>query len=712
MAEEHTIQEREEWKRAMLELPDELFFSIMRTYLGEIRTPFHKPALVDRLANFLGHEETVRRIVAFIDDRDAVFITAVDLLGSPHITTLYSLFEEELDYFSFHGRLRNLQERLLVYHRRSDDGIAVNPLLLPVLRHGVIRAPILFEYRHSEKEEDTEKSPRITETHLHALIAYLLIDDKLLKSDGTLKKKSSDRLARVFSSEDGGQELFHRLLRAATNLGLLERRESRIIPKRRALDAFAEMPREVRTSALWAAAFDGGQEASGREISSLPPRELYRRSRLLRSVLDSMPNRTVFTFSGLRRLIRVCTINAGMDGRYLPVRPEEMVELGLLEERDEGVSLAFGTRRELEASPIERPILIQPDFSVTVQPPVDFPTGVRISELFDIRNYDIYPRYELTKYSYTRARSHRFTYEELIAFIEEHSENEPPHNIVMTIKAWERAFSGVSLYEGIILEVDEERSHLVDHTPGLQEHILHSFGGGLYLLDPSTVDEWTRALEKSGIEPVPPIHRPGSETRAETAQQPGPPLASIYAAELRNELREDESDEARSPLSAAPGSPSRHPAFSSAQEKLDADELYEELRRAAEPLSLSENQRRELQQYIDHKLLLFPEQVGRHMLSDETTEARGIDYSGKVRIVEQSVSHEFDLLEIVQRMPAGKPKRMLLRPERLERGEKELYLNGRELPHGEVQRIPVGKISYVKRWKSSLFTGLEDSNRR
>ncbi|MFP4619027.1 MAG: hypothetical protein ACLFMZ_09325 [Spirochaetaceae bacterium] len=708
MNEEYQKIEIDEWKRSMLELPDELFFSIMRIYLGEIRTPFHKPALVDRLSSFLSHHKTVQRITALTDEKDTVFLTAVNILERPHISDLYALFEEETDYFSFHGRLRNLQERLLVYHRHSDDTIALNPLLEPSLRTYVLDPSLLFEFREIEKLRKSENGgkqgedrikPLISETLLWALICSLFTDDNILKSDGTLKKKSKNKLEHLFSGYEikGGPEF---IIRCAVQLGVLEPRETRLVPKQHLIDKFAGLTKKERTTTIWAAScFGFSAERSRGPEKSIPAEpvssvELKGRAHILLSLLETMPDSAIFTLAGIRRLIRITAFFSGSDERYLPVRPEDMVELGIFIEIDEGVRLSSEALKELYEEPTPQPLLIQPDFAVTIKPPLDFKTGIRIGELFDIRSFDVYPRFELTKHSYTRARSRRFGYEELVHFLKENSDTPPPHNILVTISAWERSFSGIKLYEGIVLQVDEERSHLVDHTPFLQEHILHSFGHGIYLLDPSAVEEWTKALEKSGIEPLPPIRRPGSEFGEGSQEGDFTSFENTHPAKVL------------SPEKLSP--PPEQKASGEEREK----SIKEELGKTTERLGLNANQKREILNFIDNKLVLFPEQIGLHILSGEITEARGIDYSGKVRIVEQSVSNSHDLLEIVIRMPTGKPKRMLLLPERLEKGDKELYVNGKELPNGEMQRVPVGKISYVKRWKSSLFSHREDSSPR
>lgn len=707
MTDERYTGRREEWESSMLELPNELFFSIMRTYLGSIGTPFHKPDLLKKLAAFLRKEETLHRIVSLIDEEDIVFLTAVYLFDRPGVETLYRLFEDELDYFDFHGRLRNLQERLLIYHVPHEDVVVLTPFLSEYLGTHIVSPELLFETDTSERSEESveelsergyeQSIPMITESLVWAAVSYLFTSNEVLKSDYTLKKKSAEYLNAVFSfSELEMRSLFGCMCR----LELIELEENRLIPKREKIEDFSALSRPNRLSYIWAALISTlGVE--GKELFR-PPRsrsELTRRAEILRSFLETTSTQKSLNTKGLRRLLRFYALSQEEVPRHLPVDPEDMYRIGLLEKHSEGIRLSNWASNELEAMETSTPLLIQPDFTVTVQGPVDFRTGILIGETFDIRSLDVYPIFELTKSSYTRVRSRRFSSQELFDFLRRHSSAEMPHNVYTTITTWERAFSGIALYEGVVLHVDEERSHLVEHSPSLQPYILHSLGKGLYLLDPTCREEWSKILEQSGIEPLPPIRGPRDLSHSRDAE----------------EKRAASFSTPKPVHSPFPSDFSSDDTFSEAGRILPSsadEEIREELRRSADGLTLGETRKKELYRYIDEKIILFPEQLGTHILSEEVYEARGIDYSGKVRIAEQSVSDKNALLEVVLRMPGGKPKRMLIRPEKLERGEKELFLRGLELPEGNPQRIPVGKLSYIKRWKSSLFVQRNELSRR
>lgn len=88
----------EQWKTIIVSLPDDDFFAIMRNYLGEIKTPFNKHILIDRLLAFLTREETVERIVTLISNDDAYLLTLIYFLDEPDIKTLYSFIKESKSF--------------------------------------------------------------------------------------------------------------------------------------------------------------------------------------------------------------------------------------------------------------------------------------------------------------------------------------------------------------------------------------------------------------------------------------------------------------------------------------------------------------------------------------------------------------------------------------------------------------------------------------
>ena len=87
----------------------------------------------------------------------------------------------------------------------------------------------------------------------------------------------------------------------------------------------------------------------------------------------------------------------------------------------------------------------------------------------------------------------------------------------------------------------------------------------------------------------------------------------------------------------------------------------------------------------------------------ERLEAGGLDYLGKVRVVETSLRSPGDRLEILYRLPGEEPVRAVLRPVRLDKNEKGLVLEAEDLATGGPARVPLGAVSTVRRLRSSLF---------
>lgn len=87
----------------------------------------------------------------------------------------------------------------------------------------------------------------------------------------------------------------------------------------------------------------------------------------------------------------------------------------------------------------------------------------------------------------------------------------------------------------------------------------------------------------------------------------------------------------------------------------------------------------------------------------EKNEAKGLDYTGKVRLIERALSESNALLELVERTRGGSPRRVLMKPEDLRKTGTDLLLLGRSLPEEEMVTVTVRRISLVRKLKSSLY---------
>ena len=58
----------DDWKSALMTLPDNSFFELLRSVFGNIKTPFNKQRLMEDLFNLLSRDEIRKTIAAYIDE--------------------------------------------------------------------------------------------------------------------------------------------------------------------------------------------------------------------------------------------------------------------------------------------------------------------------------------------------------------------------------------------------------------------------------------------------------------------------------------------------------------------------------------------------------------------------------------------------------------------------------------------------------------------
>jgi hypothetical protein len=136
----------EDWRTALLTLPEGAYFDLMRSIFGNIKTPFNKQRLMDDLAALFSREETRKILGAYIDERDHRVIAAVALLEEPAPGDLESFFAGEFSCAELHGLLLNLEERFILYRFREEGvyRLALNPALEPVLAPLAEDTAVLF----------------------------------------------------------------------------------------------------------------------------------------------------------------------------------------------------------------------------------------------------------------------------------------------------------------------------------------------------------------------------------------------------------------------------------------------------------------------------------------------------------------------------------------------------------------------------------------
>ncbi len=689
------------WKGALLTRTDSQFFDIMRSSIGKIETPFNKHALVQKLIAFLRKQETRSRIVALVSQNDAFLLSAIFVLNGPDIASLYDFLKGTVPYLDLHHHLLNLEERLLVF--RSLDGVTehfyFNPLLIGDLRSSVLDTDLVFESRENSKRAISW----LTDQLLLATIAYIREKPALFRAGGGFRSRISVDIKERFSFQDtpDAPKRLSSIVFGLERAGVVseEKGEYKILPDR--LAAFGALSPVGRAAwlaggfAVAAAATAGGEPVAADGSENVT--QTGGRAEEERSVLHGPTSleyasgaRLLLERAGEGRSYPVLSMRRMLVAGGLPFTRDESVQrlvdsmlaLGLLSPEDED-SYSINSLPETEAWDIGRPsVVVQPNFEITLTQSALFAAAVPLALGAEIRSYDTYPVFELTREAVTRRFSDGESAHDFAALLRDLSGIELPANVAFSLESWEHEYNSIRIFRGSVLLVNESRRHLIEHNHEMAGLIVSNPAPGVYLLDTSDQELIERTLKKCGIDQAPAMER--------TMR-----IAATGTGDTETRLKSIESRPPRIPIAHRKEGDTTG---------VSARELTEELTLKLGSMKLDNTAREQLARMIDKRLIIYPEQLEFSAAAPaERQEAKGFDYVGKVRIIERVLSKEYLLLEIITRTDTGNSVKYLVKPVELEKGGSDLYLICRGLPDQNELRLQVRSMSMVRSVRGSHY---------
>jgi hypothetical protein len=725
----------EDWKSTLLTLPDSSYFELMRSVFGSIKTPFNKQRLVDDLESFLSKKDIQETIAAYIDENDARVIAAIAILGEPALRELETFFAGEFSFAELHSILINLEERLILYRfqgkaaaesRELEAGapvhrLALNPLLEPVLGPIIGNGSALFPSEPlsvSATRSSTATRSFAAENSvavrglgddriLAALFAFVAGESDFFKIEGGIRKKVLDDGKALFNGLDleslaGGLQALGLLRQGAEGLagglaGGLALDESKL--RRFSALAYSER-REYLAAGIYV------NKSAPRPLSSL-----YSRSRVqplagfINAFMSLLKTDRQYPKSTLIRLADMLERSgAGIredqrgpfasdqggtrtwDSDFFDSILEALRIAGLLDAGDGGAYFRSVPGNYAAAggaaggSPV---IAMDTAFSCILYPEIDFADALSLASFSLVRETGAAVRFELTRESVVRGFDLGLDADCMIALLDRLSGNQVEQNLRWTLKDWETRYSGVSLFQGIVLSLAEDRRYLAEADP-VSSLIRRTLAPGVYLLSAEDRTGAIQALRRAGIDIVaqPP---PGGEAGQGDRTSPYPPLAPRLLSDGFEPLPGD--DETAESL---PPDPFR------------AERYKERFRTALAKLSLAREEREELSARIERRLILSESQLAAASAPHERLEARGLDYVGKTSIAKQAIASK-QLIEIVWSGQRGEVNRAIGLPNALQKSGGETLLALKPVPSGDPILLPLGKIGLLRRVKQSLF---------
>ncbi len=658
----------EYWKKVMVALPDEEFFAIMRNYLGKLKTPFNKHTLIDDLADFLLRDETEKRILSMIDEEDALILTSIDFLSGTDIHELHDFLGSDRSFMSIHHILLNLEERLLIYRDSENGKIKISPLFENLFKDKVFNTDLLFP----SKDNPIAKHPDLwfSDTLVIAFISFIFKNPDLLKLDGSVKKKIYEDISKIFPnlfSDNSSLSRLDLLLMSLKNLSLIKEKSEEIIPEEYTLKQLSELDIQERYM-LYAASI----VQPDLNISTL-----YNYAELINRFLKAIPQKKNFSYSSITKLLLLIIKKSGIKSVENDLIINSLINFNLLINTNNRYEINSKLNEIFSLKEInEPPLIVQPSFDITVKPWLSLKEGIKFACLTEIKKFDIYPDFELNRASYTRGHECKLNSQNIISILEDLSARHVPQNILVSVKSWEEEYNRVKLYEGIVLSVKSEKKIIIEHLQNLQIYIKNELAPGIYLMDPENVKEWKIIIENAGIS-VPVIQKNGI-----TGEEP----TIMYRPGTLNS----------SEFIQIPVKTVQEPA----QEEYN---FNQELNKRLNSLNLKKEEENGFKIRIDKKLILYPEQIQHGNIKTEKTEASGMDYTGKIRLIERAIQSKSELLEISFGNPIEKIITYLVKPDNIDKTNEDLILNAITLPEENSIQLIVRKMSKVKRLKSSLF---------
>jgi len=272
----------------------------------------------------------------------------------------------------------------------------------------------------------------------------------------------------------------------------------------------------------------------------------------------------------------------------------------------------------------------------------------------------------------------------LFSGLEHHSGHPIPTNMGMLAREWEAEYRTVRLSVGVVLQAEGFRRQLIEDAGVLASCRHTRLAEGLWLLDPAEEGLWRGALAGIGIDRLPPLTSFGGmvpvtqNLAAPNHQSPVLPWTGAFSLPEMCEY-----------------------SWTPPIEK-DVATIMEELKSKAETVPLSPEEKEAFRERLERRLILVPEQIRKGSWRYEVMSVKGLDYRGKLRLVEAAMAGREERLELT--LAAGNSvETILVLPVKMEKDGDEQILVATVLPEETEMRYRIRKIACMRRIKASLF---------
>ena len=690
------VQRIIDWRESFAVLPDNHFFEIIRMYLGEIKTPFNKQKLIEELGAFIRKEENRKTLVSLLSEADLRLISAVKYISNATQEKLASFFAGTYSFAELYERILNLEERLILYRKSDRTGgkvfIAVNPHLEEDLAPYTKQSVLLENPEYAQIFYGTQQS--LSPELIAAFISFIHKNQDLCKADGTFKKRTEAEIERLFPEKSA---LLYNLTKAFINLSLLREIPGGYEIDKNKMLAFARLDVRLQYAYLCVAS-QGRFSRNG----------LVRQARLLLDVARSIPH-DGFSRNVILRLAYLISedqddspfsSNLGATSRFSAIlnraRENEstIVEtdsdlasildrlldcasiFGILSKKGTdvhgetiyGSGAIFDEKEEFDENP--KCVSVDAGFTVTILPGLSLENLIPLMDFMELRQFDTAAVFEINRKSVMRGFDSGLSADRIFSLLKKYSPYEIPQNLEISVDDWSRSYSSATIYKGYVLQVSAENATMTENNPAIAPFISARLAHGIYLLSVENDEQAANVIARSGLDFIGKIKMP--ERSYESIGFP-----EIAVPEKTDRFDSDEK--------AKPTSDEERAAH------------FEKMRAELEKLNLPVEKKEGLLERIQHKIILSPVQLRADSVKYERIEAGGMDFSGKLHIIEGSISNNSMVeLQFDDRVIVGVPLSV-------SKTGSDANVLMEVMPERAEKLLSIGQAKFVKRIRGSVL---------
>ena len=633
------VQSILKWQESMVLMNEVSFFELMRSYLGQILTPYNKKKLIEELSAFLKSSPHREKMLLMLDNEDKEILSAINFIEDCTADKLSLFFASEFSRKELYEKLSNLEERLFVFshvdERTGKKVLSITPYITDLLKDVLKLSYILPKARiaaASESENENKAKNIITQELLASLLSFVHENPDLFKQDGTFKKKTVESLEEIFPSVS--MEFLHNILTALYNLAVLKKDSK---TEKFAVDydkakRFAELTPKFQNAFFCVSLCSYFSRSSLQENTqlyldtlSMIPSEGFTLASIMKVaflIKEKRNIQSVIDRSSSGRFSRMVFSHEKEEGEGQNNDEAESAELRRIFEKaiemqflvkkgeDTDGNAVYAAAQTAESVKADKVLSVDSSFIVTLMPGLTLASLLPLTRALDIRHFDTASTFELTRKSAMACFDSGMDADSLFDLLSGVALYLLPQNIRVSIDEWFTAYNSATLYQGFVLQVSEEKERLIEQNFRLREHIKKKLAAGVFLMDFSSSDDASNILRRNSFEFV-------GKTDAEKKGQFILPYPLLHENEMVFSL-EDEGN-------------------SEDERVAEREEYFQKLRNIVENQRLEKDVRNELLSRIDRRMIMDEKQLSAGAVRVEKLEAGSMDYFGKVHVIEHSI---------------------------------------------------------------------------